>query len=108
MARNRYRRKAKIRKQYTLTGTKAFCAFWFSVFFSILLDSYFDKYGPLVLAQVRNAMLGERESDEARFRREALRARQAVLKEWRDESRSQRNRQDIEELEEEIQKMKTE
>ena len=58
MAKNRYRKKARLKRQYTLTGTKAFAAFWLSVFFSLILDSYFDLYGPRVLAQVRELIVG--------------------------------------------------
>ena len=58
MAKNRYRQKARLKRQYTLTGTKAFAAFWLSVFFSLILDSYFDIYGPRVLAQVKELIAG--------------------------------------------------
>ena len=58
MAKNRYRQKAKVRRQYTLTGTKAFAAFWLSIFFSLILDSYFDRYGPRVISQIKDLMTG--------------------------------------------------
>jgi hypothetical protein len=58
VAKNRYRQKARLKRQYTLTGTKAFAAFWLSVFFSLILDSYFDLYGPRVLAQVKDLIVG--------------------------------------------------
>lgn len=41
-----------------MTGTKAFAAFWLSVFFSLILDSYFDRYGPKVIAQIRDLLVG--------------------------------------------------
>ncbi len=58
MAKNRYRQKARLRRQYTLTGTKACAAFFLSIFFSLILDSYFDRYGPRVLAQIKDLMIG--------------------------------------------------
>jgi hypothetical protein len=59
MAVNRFRKKEKLRRQYTLTKTKAFAAFMLSLVLSLLLDTYFDRYGPDLLAQIASAIHGE-------------------------------------------------
>lgn len=47
----RYKWREQHRKQYTFTKTKLFVGFIISVTTSILLGSYFDKYGKVAFKQ---------------------------------------------------------
>ena len=57
MGYNRFRSKARLKRQYTLTKTKMFAGFLLSTFFSIILSPYFDKYGPEILSQTKNVFV---------------------------------------------------
>lgn len=52
----RYRWREKHKKQYTFTKTKFVAGFLISLFTSIFLGSYFDKYGSIVLRQSLDAI----------------------------------------------------
>ncbi len=52
----RYRWREKHKKQYTFTKTKFVVGFLISLFTSIFLGSYFDKYGSIVLRQSAEAI----------------------------------------------------
>jgi len=53
MAYSRFVRQEMRRRQYTVTKTKAFIAFIFSVFFSIILGGYFEKYSPVIIKRTK-------------------------------------------------------
>lgn len=52
MAFNRYRKKEKLKRQYTLTRSKAIIAFLLSALFSVFLSAYFERYGRLILRKI--------------------------------------------------------
>ena len=56
MAYNRYLKRERHRRQYTFTKTKAAVGFLLSALFSISLNSYFDRYGPVIIDNTKTAV----------------------------------------------------
>lgn len=58
MAHNNYRRRDRLRRQYTFTKTKAAIGFILSAVFSITLSTYFENYGVALYQQVKGVLFG--------------------------------------------------
>ncbi len=56
MAYNRYRKRERLKRQYTFTKTKVVVGFILSAAFSICLSTYFERYGFLIYRQVKTVV----------------------------------------------------
>ena len=57
MAYNRFRKKARLKRQYTFTKSKMAVGFVLSTFFSIMLSPYFERYWPVLVEQTGWAIM---------------------------------------------------
>ena len=63
MAKDKRIRKHKLRRQMTVTRSKAIIGFVASVIFSTFLGTYFEQHGMEVYKETKSAMFGGKEAD---------------------------------------------
>ena len=66
MAENRYRRKERMRRQFTVTKTKAIVGFLLSLLFSLILSPAFDKVAKLFYYRSKEPSQVSAKQDEAK------------------------------------------